>query len=282
MSLSWLEILGFFILIVVGIIYLTRIIYNYKIGKKIWKVYTEIAEEIDLEVKKSLNVLSSWPNLFGELRGKRTYVHPDRGSRKSPAKTIFAVENKMELPSDLIINKSDVDQPKDSHELGIQSINEHDLNIYTNAKIDEDEVDDLFTGEVGDKINELIQNNPEDFRAVIFESGLAMFSKFKIDLDKDSVSNDIDEFTEIVKDMEKSTSLLNEDLDSPRMRKISKGTKSTHIKAIIPLIFFGISGYLIYRTAQNFSLLFLTAAAVLATIGGAKLFVALHNEWKYQ
>ncbi len=279
---SWLDILGSFIIIVIGIFYLIRIIYNHKVGKKIWGVYNEISKNKNLEVKKSLNLLSDWPNLYGDMDGKRVYVNPDRGMRKDPAKTIFAVENKLELPSDIIINTSEVSQPKDTHELKIQNINKYNLNIYSKREIDEDQVDDIFSGEVMRGINKLIERNKEDFRAVIFESGLAMLSTFKIDLDKDNISNNIEDLSEIVRDMEKKTSNLNEHLKSPRMMEISEGTKTSYAKGVIPFLLFVAAGYLLYLTLQDFSFLFLNLVVVFSLVGIAKLYVFIHNQRKYQ
>jgi len=279
---SWLEILGSLIIIVIGIFYLIRIIYNHKIGKKIWDVYSEVCENKDLEVKKSLNLLSDWPNLYGDMYGKRVYVHPDRGMRKNPSKTIFAVENKLELPSDIIINTSEVNQPEDTYELEIQNIKKYNLNIYSKRKIDEDQVDDLFPREVLRKINKLIEKNEEDFRAMIFESGLAMFSTFKINLDKDNISENIEEFSEIVTYMEKNSPELNEYLESPRMMEISEGTKIGYIKGVIPFLLFVAAGYLSYSTIQDFSFLFLNLVVVFSLVGFVKLYIFLHNERKYQ
>jgi len=279
---SWLEILGSLIIIVIVIFYLLRIIYDYRLGNKIWDVYNEVSENKNLEVKKSLNILSDWSNIYGNINEKRVYVHPDRGTRKGPSKTIFAVENKMELPSDLIINKSEVNQPKDTKELEVQNIKKYDLNIYSKRKIDEDQVNDLFTSEVVKKINKLIDRNEEDFRAVIFESGLAMFSTFKINLDKDNISNNVEEFSDIVTDMEENSPEINEHLKSPRMMKISEGTKSSYIKGLIPLLLFVVAGYLLYQVQQDFSFLFLNLGVVIALVGTVKLYIFLHNELKYQ
>jgi len=279
---SWLEILGSAIIIFLGIIYLIRIIYNHRLGKKIWSIYKEVSENKDLEVKKSLNILSDWPNLYGHMNGKRVYVHPDRGGRKSPSKTIFAVENKVDLSSDLIINSSDVEQPEDTSELEVKNINKYNLNIYSSREIHNDQVDDLFSSKISRKINKLIERNEEDFRAIIFESGLAMFSTFKINLDKDNISDNIEGFSDIITDMEENTSNINEHLKSPRMMEISEGTKSAYIKGVFPLFLFLLSGYLLYQTMQDFSLLFLNAAIVSGVVGIVKLYIFLHNELKYQ
>lgn len=279
---SWLEILISLIIIVVGIFYLLRIIYNHRIGKKIWNVYSEVSEKENLEVKKSLNLLSNWPNLYGKIDGKRVYVHPNRGGRKSPSKTIFAVENKMNLWSDLIITTSEDNKPEDFHELDIQNINKYNFDIYSKREIDESQFEGIFSSKVARKINKLINRNEEDFRAVIFEPGLAMFSTFKIDLDEDNISDNIEDFSEILTDMEENTSRVNEDLKSQRMMKISEGTKSSYIKGLIPLLLFVGTGSLLYQVIQDFSFLFLNASIMIAAIGIAKLYVFLHNEWKYQ
>ncbi len=279
---SWLEILGSLIIIVAGILYLLRITYDFRLGKKIRDVYNLVAKNKDLEVKKSLNLLSDWPNIYGEINEKRIYVHPDRGGRKSPSKTIFAVENNIELPTDLIINKSEVSQPKDTEELEVQNIKKYSLDLYSKREIDEEQVNDIFSSEVAKKINKLIERNEEDFRAMIFESGLAMFSTFKINLDKDNISDNIEEFSDIVTDMEENTSKINEHLKSPRMMKISEGTKTSYVKGLIPLLLFVITGYLLYQILNDFSFLFLNLTVVIALVGIVKLYVFLDNELKYQ
>ncbi len=282
MSVSWLEIFGSLLVIIGGIFYTIRLVNGYKLGKMIWNTYNKISEKTGLKTKGSLNLLSNWPNLFGRIDDKRVYVHPDKGKRKYPSKTIFAVENKIDISTDLIIGISDTDFPEETHELDINNINKYNYSIYAKGEIDEDVVKKIFSGEVGRKIKNLVERNEENFRAIILEPGLAMLSTFEIDLDEEKASENIEALYDIVYEIERNAPKLNEHLENPRIIQLSKGSRSGLFKALIPLVLFGISGYLINQVMQDFSLIFLNAAVILILVGILKLFVSFYNKWKYQ
>ncbi|MEF8832259.1 MAG: hypothetical protein V5A66_01930 [Candidatus Thermoplasmatota archaeon] len=282
MSVSWLEIFGSLVIIIGGIFYTIRLVNGYRTGRKIWKTYSVISEKTELKTKRSLNLLSDWPNLFGRIDEKRVYVHPDRGKRKYPSKTIFAVESNIDISTEVIISISDTDMPEETHELEIKNINKYNYKIYAKDEIDENLVEKLFSGDTARKTKDLIERNKENFRALILEPGLVMFSTFEIDLDEENMSENVEALCDVVDDIEENAPKSNEHLENPRMMQLSKGSRSGLFKGLIPLVLFGIGGYLINQVMQDFSLFFLNTAVILVLVGIVKLFVSFYNEWKYQ
>lgn len=282
MSASMLEIIGSLVVIIGGILYTVRLVNAYRAGSEIWKTYNEISERMGLKTKRSLNLLSDWPNLFGEIGDKRMYVHPDRGKGKHPSKTIFAVESNIDLSTELIIGLSDTDVPEGTKQLDIKSINKYNYNIYAKDEIEDDRVKKLFSGKAVRKIKDLIERNKENFRAVIFEPGLVMFSTFEIGLDEQNMSENIEDLCDIVDTIEENDPESNDHLENPRMMQLSKGSRSGVFKALFPLLLFGVAGYLLYQVMQDFSLFFLNTAVILTLIGFLKFQVSFYNEWKYQ
>ncbi len=277
-----LEILGSLVVIVIGLFYLIRIIYDHKLGKKIWDVYDQVSEEKNLSVKKSLNLISDWPNIFGRIDDRRVYVHPDRGGRKDTAKTIIAVENKLDLFGGIIINTPDVGQPKDTQELEVKNISKYKLDIYSREDVDEERINDLISSDASRKINDLIESNRDDFRALIIEPGISMFSTFKIEMDSEKISKNLDELLEIVEFLEASKDHLSEEVESLRMTHLSEGAKHSHVKALLPILFLGIGSYLIYRLMHGFSFFFMITGTVLVLLGVTKLYLFIYNERRYQ
>lgn len=264
--------------------YLVRLVYKHKESRKIWESYLEVSKKIDLEVKRSLNLLSNWPNLYGEKDERRVYIHPDKRKKRKgvPSKTIFAVENDIDLTGDVIIGPSDIPVPEDSYELDIQNLTKYKYKVYSRSKVDEDVVEDLFSKSVSRKIHRFIEANEENFRAIILEPGLAMFSSFGVLLNEENISEHTEGFLEIVEDIEKSAPDLNENLENPRVSKISKGTKSNYIKAVFPVILLAISSFTMYRMLPGFSFFLFNVSIVALLIAVFKFFVLFYPSYKYQ
>ncbi len=278
----WIEILGSFLIIIFGLFYLLRIIYSHKAGRKIWDIYSEITEKTSLEVKKSLNILSDWPNLHGEIDGKEIYVHPNRGKRRSPSKTIFAVETDIGLSEDIIITTSDTEVPEDSNDLDAQNLESYKYEVYSEGKYGDQFTEDLFSKKVSRDIHNLIKSNEENFRALILEDGLAMYSTFGIERDEKNISKNLKKLAEVVKGMDKNISEADEGVKSQRLIRMKEGTGSTAVKGIFPILLFGIAAYLFFQLINGFSFLFLNAAVLLAVIGSVKLYVLVYTMRKYQ
>ncbi|MFP4001187.1 MAG: hypothetical protein ACOCTN_03625 [Candidatus Natronoplasma sp.] len=282
MASNFLETLGIFAVMIGGSLYTVRLINAYRAGSEVWGVYDAASERIGVKVKRSLNLLSDWPNLFGKVSDRRVYVHPHKGIGSRPSKTIFASESRIELPTELIISISDTDVPEGTKEIELENINKYNYNLYAKDDIESDHVKNLFLGEAGRKINDIIEKNQEDFRAIIFEPGLVMFSTFEIEMDKENISENVRDLCDMVDTLEENSPEINEEIENPRMMQISKGSRSGVIKAIIPFLLFGIAGYMITQLMYDFSLLFLITSVILVLIGLLKLFVSFFNVWKYQ
>ncbi len=283
MSISLWDVVISFAIMVIVLFYLLKKIVSHRTSKDIWKLYSNISEKTDLEVKDSMRLISTWPNLFGKVGGKRAYIHPDKGNvKKNPPKTVFAVESKIDIEDDIIVTDSESSAPEDTYDLDVPSLNNYKYEVYGVSKLDEEKVDDLFSKKVAGKINSLIEDDQENFRGIIFEPGLVMFSTFNVDIDEEECMDILKKLSDIVEELEEGFSDLNEELVSPRLYQISEGTKATTIKSAVMILLLGLGGFLLYRTYLNFSLIFLNIAIGALIIGLLNLYSTASTTWKYQ
>ncbi len=283
MSISTLDIIVSFIITIVVFFYILKKGTSYRTSKNIWKMYSEIAEGSDLEIKDSLRLVSTWPNLFGNIGGKRAYIHPDKGKgKKKPPKTVYAVESNVDIEDDVIITTSESNAPEESYTLDVPSLNNYQYEVYSMSKLDEEKMDDIFSKGVSRKINDLIENNEEDFRGLILEPGLAMFSTFNVSIEGENSIDNLEKLSSIVEDIEENAADLNENLISKRLSQISQGTKSTAIKSAVMVLLIGLGGFLMYITYMNFSLIFLNIALAALVIGLLNIYSTISTVWKYQ
>ncbi|MEF8873521.1 MAG: hypothetical protein V5A88_02490 [Candidatus Thermoplasmatota archaeon] len=275
----WLEILGSFVVVILGFIYIMKKVVDHKVGKKIWKLYSEVSDRTDLKTRKSLNIFSDWPDLHGEIEGKKVYVHPNKGSKRKnrPSKTIFGIESDIELESDVIVLPSSTSMSPDAYEyeFEVPNLNKHNFSVYSQSKLDEEKVDDIFTKEVTGKINDLVKKNQENFRAIILEPGLVMFSIYSLEFEKDEVLENLKRSSKIVTAIEQNLGdeFLNENFVNLRIEKLSKGSRTTLVKTAASCILLGVSIYLFYQIIQGFSFFLMNAGIFALAISLLNLYI---------
>lgn len=281
----WEMILSLFI-IIMTLFFVIRKISYYRVGKKIWKAYREIAENSDLNLTSSIALLSNWPNLFGSKKDRKLYVHPDKGSRKVEGKTVFGAQTDIDTEGDIIIVEAGDPGPEDTEELRIPVLNNFNYDIYSNGHMNKSEVEKLFSKSIVGKIDDLVDKNREDFRALILEPGLMMFSTFKITIDKDKAMENISLLSEIAEHMEDNiasdSDKLNLDFENSRLARLSKGSKADTIKTGAVIVAFAVSAFFIYRVVQDFSFIQLNIGVAAALMGISVTVTSLLPIKRYQ
>lgn len=282
-----LEICGSFALIVGGFVFVIKAVVERKVGKILWDLYGSVSSKTNLETKESLNIFSDWPDLQGEFGGRKVYVHPHKGSKrkKRPSKTIFGTETDIEIEEDIIITTPSTVLSPDSYEyeLEVPNLNKHKYNVYSQSKLSDKKKDLLFSKEVSAKIHRLIGKNQEDFRALIIEPGLMMFSIYGLEFEDEVISRNLRGLVKIARTQENSLEKedLNENFVNPRIQRLGKKSRTTLIKTIVSLLLLGASPYLFYLTIQDFSLFFLVGGIFSAVIAIANLYVLYEIKFKY-
>ncbi len=282
-----IEICGSFALIVIGFVFLIKAIVERRVGKILWDLYGSVSSKTKLDTKESLNIFSDWPDLQGEIGGRKAYVHPHKGSKrkKRPSKTIFGIETDVEIEGDIIITKPSNKLSPDAYEyeLEVPNLNKHKYNVYSQSKLSDEIKDRLFSKEVSAKINRLIEENQEDFRGLIIESGLMMFSIYGLELEDELISRNLRGLVKIARTQEKNVEkeALNENFVNPRIQRLGEKSRTTLIKTIVSLLLLGASPYLFYLTIQDFSLFFLVGGIFSAVIAIANLFILSEIKFKY-
>ncbi len=278
---TW-EIVGTFLIVLPTVIFLTRKLNYYKLGKNIWEEFSGVAKESDLELQDSLILLSDWPNLLGKVKGRMAYIHPDKGGRKKPAKTIFAVKSNIAEEYEAVIVRSGDAQPEDTYKIDVPSLKNYNYEVFSKSKLDGKRLDKLFSKSVTGKMDELVIENNENFRAFVLEPGLMMFSTFNITIDKKTCLKNLELLGDIVKEMEKDSESTNDGFVNPRLDKLSEGPKSNMIKGVLIVFMIGISIAAFYRTLLDFSLFFLNLGVATMLLGLSSFYTSLMTSWKYQ
>lgn len=282
-----LEILISFFLIVIGLIYILKNVIEHKVGKEIWALYREISGRTDLELMMSLSFFSNWPDLRGEIKGKKVYVHPHKGSRRKnrAAKTIFGVENDIDLEGDIIIvPSSTLLSPEDyEFELDVPTLDKNNYNVYSQSRLDEEKIDDMFTKKISHYIHKLIEKNQEDFRAIILEPGIIMFSDYGLTLEKDRYISNLEELTEIVFAMEKNLGPegTNEDFINTRIEKLIGESRTGIVKTMASLVLLGTAVVFLFQITQDFSFLLMNAGVLALIIGVLNIYIISDIGFKY-
>lgn len=274
-----LEIFISLVITVIGFVIILKIYFSGKFGKKIWDLYGEVAQECPLSRQEGRLGNYGLPDLFGEVKGRRVYVHPSkkrRGKGERPAKTIIAVENTLDISQDLIVSNPETsDISGELPRLEITALERFDYRVNT-PEGDGEKAYEIFTDEVAKELNRMIVKNGESFRALILEPGAAMFSTYGMDMDKERMMDNLHRLIDLVDLMEETGPVLEEGMISERFETISKKNSLLKIEMSILVILLGTAVYLIYDSILSRSYLFSNVGVILLLITSVRLYT---NGW---
>lgn len=283
-----LELIGSFIVIILGFLGLIRILWGRKEKKKIWGSYRDLSDDAELELREGSGMSYSLPDLYGEMEGRKVYVHPGKGNKKKRPKTTYAVETKIPMDGSIIISSPETSEVEEGHpSIDVPNIEKYDLAVNTESIENESIVKNLLSKKVSSKINHLASANKDDFRGLVLEPGLAMFSNFGIKRDIEKIKDTIGDVVELVDEMEKSSSEIKDSLQNERLRKFSEKSKTVYLELSIMSAVLAFSIYLTYTSlmdmlnpSADFSIFFLNLGIVTMLISGSRLFsLASLRDW---
>ncbi|MFW6040589.1 MAG: hypothetical protein ACOC85_01995 [Thermoplasmatota archaeon] len=271
---QWLEIIGSILIAAISLLLIIRTLFRNRYGRELWKLYKSIFQEIGVYDIVGSKTSHGMPNIFGKINDRRIYIHPVSGKKKSTQKnTTIAVEHGLDISEDIVISWPETASVEDEAiTLKVDNINKYDYLVLSRDGSNEKLANKLFNKKVSTKIHRIIKKNGKQFRAIIIESGLALFSIFGWDFEKSELKDSITDIIRIVEGLEKNSEEIKEEIKNERLDYFSKKSKRIYGELIYSGALIGISVYLIKMLLQEYSLLFLTISVVFITTALVRAF----------
>ncbi len=273
-----LEIFGVLVVAILGFLGLMKIVYSMRAGRKIWDFYKEQAKELGLDLREGHGGNYGMPDLYGEKDDRRMYVHPVKGKKKKPPKTVYAVETGIKLDEKVIITSPETSEiEEDLPTLDLSYLKKYDLDVAIESQMDKSLAKSLISKKVAGELNKLLQKNSDSFRGLIFESGLVMFTTYGIDLDKVLLNQNLDAMVKIVGHMENNVEKDLQSLRNERLEAIEKKSRLVYMEFGFMSIIFILGLYLAYTSVYALSFFYINLGIVVAMISGARVFSILNT-----
>jgi len=270
-----IDLVGSFVLAVLGFLALIKVIRSARARKQVWDAFKDHDEHSALERREGLSVSYGMPDLVGEIEERMVYIHPVRakkGKHPRPAKTIYAVESGIDVNENLIISSPETtDQDVNLAELDVPKLERYGLKVDTERYDNQEMMNKLVTDEVANKINRMVVKNKNDFRALILEPGIVMFSTFKIDVDREQMKEKMDDLVKLVESMEKNCSGLDHGLTNKRLEELNKVSRTVYADILVMVGVIAASIYIILDSLKGMSFIFLNLGIVLSLLAGTRL-----------
>lgn len=270
-----LEIAGSLLIAVLGFLALIKIFRSAKARKQVWDAFKDVEENSELERREGLSTSYGMPDLVGEIEGRKVYIHPvrsRRGKGARPSKTIYAVESGIDLDENIIISSPETtEQDENLASLDVPKLERYGLKVDTERHDNQEVVDNLITKDVANKINRIVVKNGDDFRALILEPGIVMFSTFNIEIDREKMKENLEDTVKLVESMEKDYPDLEEDLKNERIIELKNVSRTVYLDMAIMLGVVGASSYVLYTSLIDFSFLFMNFGIMLFLLGTSRL-----------
>ncbi|MEM3397303.1 MAG: hypothetical protein QW620_07710 [Thermoplasmata archaeon] len=204
-----------------------------KEGKKIWKIFNEVATELGLTTKEDTIAAYGFPNILGKIKGRRVFIHIIVGKGMGGlAKTAYAVEHKIRFDNKVLISSTNT-LPLLSGAfkcpLNIYNMSTPNYLVMSESKNNENIMNSLFTPNVVDSFNSIVARNSQRFLSLLLESGIAILYTFGWEEDKGALKANLSSLLELVEQMEKNATFLDSKIDHPFF---SSFTKKSYSKAV--------------------------------------------------
>jgi|GEM_PF-4615357 len=273
----WIEIIIVMLILVLGLFTLKRIYTSGKKQKRIWRIFKEASEELGLEVKDGPVTDYGYPKLFGRYKGRLVYVHPTE--RKKQQSTVYAVQNALTFDGDVVITSPETTTLKnDINKLSVPSIQEKGLEIRSDERSNQVLANDIFSRGAVDRLKDLINKQAENFRAFILESGVCMFSKYKLPDDIDEIEETLEDVIKLADEIETNSDTF--EVVNPRFKRISKKSRAVVFDIGMMIVSLMIGIVLILSSPLFFSWISINLGAMMILLSGVRISFILHaREW---
>ncbi len=276
-----LEMAGSFAVAVGGFLALMKIIVSMRARKEVWDIFKKMEERGDFQRREGTKTGYGMPDLVGKTAGREIYVHPVRsmgGKKPRPSKTVYAVESKLNIDEDIIIFSPDTSEMDEKLPiLDAPRLEKYGYNVASERHKNQGIVDKLLNKEVANRVNRLIVKNGDRFRAVIIESGLVMFSTFKIENRSEKMKENIDGLVELVELMEDNYTDLEDEQDNERLKVVRKKSNFVYVDLALMGAVSALAIYIIYYHMIDLSFFFVNLGVVLFMISALRAYSISHT-----
>lgn len=223
---------------VLGFIIIIRTLLTNKYQKELWSTFSNVARKFRLNVRNSSTIKSNYPDIYGKIDDRKVYLHPakkKRGFKSRPAKTVIGLELGARIEESIIITKSSTETKKDDLlELDVDKLKKYKLKVKSESKLNENILSEMIDNSVARKLNNLIEESGDNFRALIIESGLLMFSTYGFQGSEDTINEYIQDLYEITVEMEENLGEI-EDIYNERFAQLEERNYAIYFKYIIEI-----------------------------------------------
>lgn len=260
---------------IIGFVIIIRTLLGNRYQKELWRTFSKVAQKFDLRVIHSSNIVSNYPDIYGQIDNRKIYLHPakkKRGRKSRPAKTVFGVEHGIRIEDNVLITRKSTETKNDNlMDLHVDKLKKYKLKVQSGSKLNENVIDDMIDNEVARKINDLIEESGDNFRALIIESGLLMFSTFGFEEEEDVIDEYIEKLYEITVKMEENLGEV-EDVYNERFVQLDQRNYAIPIKYGIDISLILIGAYLIYSSFSDLSFIFLNIGVVIVLVALVRIY----------
>ncbi|MFW6196680.1 MAG: hypothetical protein ACOC5D_05015 [Thermoplasmatota archaeon] len=223
---------------VLGFILIIRTLLSNRYQKELWSTFSNVARKFGLNVRNSSTIKSNYPDIYGKIDDRKVYLHPAKkkmGFKPRSAKTVIGLELGARIEESIIITKSSTETKKDDLlELDIDKLEKYKLKVKSESKLNENILKEMIDNSVARKLNNLVKESGDNFRALIIESGLLMFSTYGFQGSEDTINEYIQDLYEITVEMEENLGEI-EDIYNDRFAQLEERNYAISFKYIIEI-----------------------------------------------
>lgn len=263
---------------ILGFVIIMRTWLSYRYQKELWSVFNKVAEKFGLDVKHSSTITSNYPDIYGTIDDRKIYMHPakrKRGRKSRPAKTVFGVEHGIRVEEAIIVTRPSTKTKKEELlDLEVDKLTKYKLKIKSDSKLNENLLNDMVDNTVARKINKIIEESGDNFRALIIEPGLLMFSTFGFQQEEDVINEYIEELYEIAYKMEENLGEV-EDVHNERFGQLDERNYALPLKFIIDITLALVGIYMILSSLSDMSFIYINIGVVILSVAAVMLFTLI-------
>ena len=263
------EIIIILISAILGFLVIMRIWLSYRYQKELWSIFNKVTEKFGLKVRHSSTITSNYPDIYGTIDERKVYLHPAKRKRflkSRPAKTVIGVEHGIRVEDNIIITRpSTKTKEEDLVDLDVKKLTKYKLKIKSASKLNEDLLKDMVDKTVARKINKIIEESGDNFRALIIEPGLLMFSTFGFEQDEDIIDEYIEEMYEVALKMEDNLGEV-EDVFSERFSQLDERNYALPLKYVIDITLALVGVYMILSSLDSMAFIFINIGIVILAV----------------
>ena len=266
-----LEIFGVLVVAILGFLGLMKIVYSMRARKDIWKFYKEVSKKLDIAIKEGHGGNYGMPDLYGKIKDRKVYVHPVRGKKKAPPKTVYASEVALKSDEKIIITSPETSEIEEElPTLEVPQLKKYDLEVVVESQGDASLVKQIMTKKTASKLNALLKKNGDKFRALMIESGLVMLSTYGIEMDQKQLKYNISETAKLADLFEENLDKKFEKIRNERLEAIEKESKLVYMEFGFMSFLIILGLYLIYTSILDLSFFFINLGIVVFMVAGAR------------